>query len=409
MRTPNESTLIYLDHNSTTQIEQGVLETLLFFLSTPQDPNKNFGNVSSIHWAGRRLKNAVEDARESMATVLDVADPEEFCFTSGATEATNMALKGAYFYFLQHTVGAKPQDFQLVSTAVEHEATLETANFLRTLGATIHLLPVDKNGALSLPAVEDLLRGLKANSKNFVMLSALAANNETGVIFPYEEMGKMCESLGVTYHLDAVQALGKIKNFSIKNTKADFVSLSAHKIGGPKGVGTLYIKKGKKLVNLLHGGAQERKRRAGTVNVPGVVAFGKAVSLLPERNILALQELRDILEAKVCARIKDSQIQGTAGPRIANTVNFLFDGVRGEALIMGLDLAGFAVSSGSACNSGSINPSHVLLAMGLDKLAAASAMRVSLSPHNTKEEIDLFVDALALVVERIRAQGKLRT
>lgn len=389
---------IYLDHNATTQIEKGAQSALLFFSSTATDPDQNFGNVSSIHWAGRKLKSAWEEAHEQVATLIGAPRGEEICFTSGATESINTAIKGAFFDYLER--GESAANFHIITSAVEHEATIESARFCERLGAAkLHLIPVSAEGELDMAKLEEVLAQTRGLGKR--LLSFMAANNETGVLFPLEKIAALAAKEDALLHIDAVQAPGRIE-FSLAKIPADLVSLSAHKMGGPKGVGALYIKRGIKLANLLHGGAQERKRRAGTINVPGIIAFGVAAA--SKQNNFMSPELRDYLELAVRSHISGVHIQGQGVSRLPNTSNFLFDGVRGESLLMGLDLAGFAVSSGSACNSGSIGPSHVLLAMGHDKIAAASAVRVSLGPSNTRAEIDAFVGSLVKVVQGIRAR-----
>jgi cysteine desulfurase len=389
---------IYLDHNATTLMEQGAQSSLLLYSSTRTSADPNFGNPSSIHWAGRRVKSVVDDAREDIARAFGVDDADGLFFTASATEATNTALKGAFFSALKNK---KP--FYLVTSQVEHEATLDTAHFCEELGATVVRLPVGSEGALDMAALEAALASAPADA--VCLLSLIVANNETGVVFPWEEATRLAKARNFLVHLDAVQAPGKLPGFALKSAPADFASFSAHKVGGPKGVGALYARRGVKIESLLHGGAQERKRRAGTVNVAGIASFGAAARVLPERNLEAIRALRDHLESSVKERITGVSVQGAGSVRVVNTSNLLFDGVRGEGLLMGLDLEGFAVSSGSACNSGSILPSHVLLAMGIDKLAAQSAVRVSLGPHNTLEEIDAFVAALERVVGRIRAKS----
>lgn len=374
-------------------MEQGAKASLLLYSSTSDDP-ANFGNPSSVHWAGRRVKSIVDDSREQIAEAFGIDDPDALCFTASATESINTALKGFYF---QHSRAGK---VRFVSSAVEHEASLETLEFLRELGAEVELLPVNSQGCLDL---EQLGKSLMA-SKIPTLVSLMAANNETGVVFPWAEAARISKAAGAYFHLDAVQAPGKLPGFALRQGPVDLASFSAHKIGGPKGVGALYVKRGMQLVSLLHGGAQERKRRAGTVNVAGIASFGSAASALSRRDLDSVRALRDGLEAMVRSRIEGVSVQGAEAERIVNTSNFLFEGVRGEALLMGLDLEGFAVSSGSACNSGSILPSHVLLAMGFDKSAAVSALRISLGPENTADEIDAFVAALEKVVARIRGQ-----
>lgn len=370
-------------------MEQGAQRALLHL---------SFGNPSSIHWAGRKAKTLLDESRDSIAAAIGLDDPDEICFTASATEAINTALKGFYFHHQKNLA----RKMRLIVSAVEHEATLETARFLAELGVELEVLPVSRDGELNL---ELLGVALKKNSGQADLVSIMAANNETGVIFPYEAAAKLAHAHGAIFHLDAVQAVGKIPGFTLKNTSVDLASFSAHKIGGPKGVGALVVRKGTKLESLLHGGAQERKRRAGTVNVPGIASFAAAAASLAERDLGKIDQLRASLEERVLSDIPGASVQGAKAPRLVNTSNFLFDGVRGESLLMGLDLEGFAVSSGSACNSGSILPSHVLLAMGFDKLAAQSALRISLGPANTIEEIDLFLAALSKVITRIRAQA----
>jgi cysteine desulfurase len=388
---------IYLDHNSTSLMEQGAQRALLLYSSTASDSQPNFGNPSSIHWAGRRTKAAVDTAREQVAAALGLSDPDTLCFTGSATEAINTALKGFYFHCQQEKRRAR-----FVTSAVEHDATLETLQFLAEhFGAECIVLPVDAKGELLPGRLEE---ALKAGDPRSTLVSLMAANNETGVVFPWEAAAKLCHEVGASFHLDGVQAPGKLPGFSLDGQPVDFASFSAHKIGGAKGVGALYVRKGAKLVSLIHGGAQERKRRAGTLNVPGIAAFGAAAAALAGRDLARIRGLRERLESAVKAGIPGTEVHGESAPRVVNTANFLFEGVRGESLLMGLDLEGFAVSSGSACNSGSILASHVLLAMGRDKLAAQSAVRVSLGPENTDSEIDAFVAALERVVGRIRSQ-----
>ncbi len=393
LRTPSSTTisalkLIFLDHNSTTMMEQGANSALLLSLSS-------YGNPSSVHAAGRKAKALVDEARDKLAAALGISDPDEILFTASATEATNTALKGLF-----QIAEAEGRGFQLITSAVEHEATLETAKYLAEQGATLEILSVDAEGRLDLSQLKTILQKQK---KNFLtVLSLMAANNETGVIFPWLEAAKIAHEHGALFHLDAVQAPGKMMDFTLAQEAVDLASFSGHKIGALKGVGALYIRKGVRLVSLLHGGAQERKRRAGTLNVPGIVSFGAAAEALAKRDLLAVKAMRDSLEQQISVRIPGTKVQGAGTERLVNTSNFLFEAVRGESLLMGLDLDGFAVSSGSACNSGSILPSHVLLAMGLDKAAAASALRVSLGPNNTMEELNSFLGSLERIVGRIR-------
>lgn len=382
-------------------MEQGAKASLLLYSSTASDSPPNFGNSSSVHWAGRRVKSVVDDSRESLASAFGIDYADGLLFTGSATESINTALKG---FFFQH---GKEGTVRFISSAVEHEATLETLGFLRELGAEVELLPVDGQGRLDLTALEAALKNAPHPARTLVSL--MAANNETGVVFPWAEAARLAAARGASFHLDAVQAPGKLSGFALRDAPVTFASFSAHKIGGAKGVGALYVARGEKIASLLHGGAQERKRRAGTVNVAGIAAFGAAAEALGARDISAIDAKRAQLENTVKARIEGVSVQGEGASRIANTSNFLFEGVRGESLLMGMDLEGFALSSGSACNSGSILPSHVLLAMGFDKSAAASALRVSLGAANTEGELAAFVESLVKVVGRIRGQAGTRS
>lgn len=373
-------------------MEQSAHSALLLSLSS-------YGNPSSIHAPGRVARALVDKARDQIANAFGISESDEVLFTSSATEATNTALKGLFF-----VAQREGRRFHVITSAVEHEATLGTARSLAEQGARVEILSVDAGGRLDLSELDSRLQSRDRAAA--CVVSLMAANNETGVIFPWAEAAKTARFHDAFFHLDAVQAPGKLPGFSLADSGIDLASFSAHKIGGMKGAGALYVRGGTSLAVLLHGGAQERKRRAGTLNVPGIVAFGAAAAALRERDLAAIRTLRDSLENQVRERIPGAQVLGAKSPRLVNTANFLFDGVRGESLVMGLDLEGFAVSSGSACNSGSILPSHVLSAMGLDKSAAASAVRVSLGPANTGEEVQAFIEALERVVGRIRVKAK---
>ena len=370
---------------------------MLYFFAPSEEAGAIYGNPASIHWAGRKAKAAIDDARERIARALGVESEEELVFTGSGTEATNAALKGAFFYATQS--GKK---FHLITSLVEHEATLETARFIESLGGQAHYLEVDQSGQLLAGQLETRLGELAADKANSVLVSLMAANNETGVLFPIRAIGELCERFGALFHVDAIQAVGKTEApFSVADSLAHLASFSAHKIGGPKGVGALYVRRGLKLVSLLHGGAQERRRRAGTQNVAGIVGFGTAAELLDEESPARTRELRDHLESVLAQRLPGVKIQGKAAPRLVNTANLLFSGVRGDSLLMSLDLEGIAVSTGSACASGTVNPSHVLLAMGFSKEDATSAIRVSLGSQNTHAEVERFLGVLPALVERI--------
>lgn len=355
------------------------------------------GNPSSVHLAGRNAKFYLDQAREAVAGLLGVADPEEILFTSSATESINTALKGFYF-----RARAQGKAVVMISSAVEHEATLETLKFLQSLGGVeVNLLPVSEQGELSLDTLSEVLK--KVPDGSACLVSLMAANNETGVVFPWKEAAIIAQEAGAVFHLDGSQAPGKLPDFSLAGARVDLASFSAHKIGGPTGIGCLVVRKGVILESFLHGGAQERKRRAGTIHVMGALSFAAAALEMPKRNLQKIRELRDQMEFQIFQRILGVHFNGQkAAARLVNTSNFVFDDLRGEGLLMALDLDGFALSSGSACSSGSIQPSHVLLAMGHDAMASQSALRVSIGPSTTEEEILCFVDCLESHVRRIR-------
>jgi len=365
---------------------QGALSALLFFLQSGE-----IGNSFLVHTFGRKAKTFVDKSRDSLAHTLGIIDPDSILFTSGATESINTVLKG---FAEQHSYQAT-----IVSSTVEHEATLQALEYLKSKGVIVVLLAVNERGALDLAQLDEAL----LHAKGKVLVSLMAANNETGVIFPWEECARRSKARGASFHLDAAQALGKVSNFKVI-PELDAMSVSGHKFGAAKGVGALYLKKGFTLSPLLHGGAQERKRRAGTLNMISIMTVDQACRSLESRGLESIQKNRDAFEAKLKKTFAGVSIQGEGEPRLGNTSNFLLEGVRGESLVMGLDLAGFAVSSGSACNSGSILPSHVLLAMGLDSLAARSALRVSLGPQNRAQELDQLIEAMEPLVQRIRSK-----
>ncbi len=373
---------------------------MLFYLAEADSLDAGFGNPSSIHWAGRKAKLALDEAREKIAIGLGIESEEEIVFTGSGTEATNAALQGAFF----HATG-EGRAFHLITSKVEHEATLETAKFLEGRGAHVTRVSVDGSGQLKLEELEQALATAQQDKGARILISMMAANNETGVLFPVLEVARLAERYAADFHLDAIQAPGKVMpHFKLSETGANMASISAHKFGGPKGVGCLYLKRSAKLVSFIHGGAQERKRRAGTHNVAGIVGFGEAVASLASEQATALGELRDRLEKGAKERIPNVLVIGESSQRLTNTSNLLFRGVRGDSLLMSLDLEGIAVSTGSACSSGTVNPSHVLLAMGFPKDEATSAIRVSLGPANTRGEVDRFLEVLPQVVKRIRGQ-----
>jgi len=357
----------YFDHNATTPLGAPALAALERCL------REVHGNASSIHREGQAAKQTLETARRQVARAAHCR-PDEVIFTSGGTEANNLALFGSV-----RASGKR----HVVTTAIEHPAVLQPA---QTLDATI--VPVGADGVVD---PDDVLRAVRPDT---AVVSVMAVNNELGTIQPIAEIGHRLRERGVAFHVDAVQALGKIS----LAFPADLVSLSAHKIYGPKGVGALVALKGTPLAKLTHGGRHERDRRAGTENVPGAAAFGAACEAIAPLDAA----LRDRLEAGLLAAIPGARINARNAPRVANTSNVFFEGVEGEPLVIGLDLAGFAVSSGAACSSGAVEPSHVLTAIGLSRAGARSCLRFSLGVSNTAAQVDALIEALAPLVARLR-------
>jgi cysteine desulfurase len=375
---------VYLDHNATTPVDPEVLDEMLPFL------REDFGNASSVHWWGQRARRAVERARERVADLLG-AETSEIVFTSGGTEAANQVLRGAVERPAKTGAG-------ILTTAVEHKAVLATCVRLETNGVPIDYAPVDRDGVVDAAAFE------RALDKSPVLAAAILANNETGVLQPVERLAAAARARRVPFFTDAVQALGRIP-VDVRTLGVDFLSLSGHKLHGPKGVGALYVRRGTRIAPLLTGGEQEGGRRSGTTNVPGVVGLGKACELAA-RDLAAhaarMKTLRDRLEAGLRERLPGLVVHGHPALRLPNTLLAGFPGVEGESLLMNLDLLGIAVSTGSACNAGSLRPSHVLTAMGRTPEEAHAAIRFSLGRGTTAEEIERTLDAVAVAVARLR-------
>ncbi len=374
---------IYLDHAATTPVSPDVMAAMTPYFT------QVYGNASSIHGEGREAKRAVENARRQVAKALNAAIPQEIYFTAGGSESDNWALKGAAF---AHGSG------HIITTAIEHHAVLHTCQQLEKQGFSVTYLPVDEFGRVNASQVEKALR------PDTFLVSVMAANNEVGTIQPIAEIGEVCRNRGILFHTDAVQAVGAIP-LDVQAMKIDLLSLSGHKLHGPKGVGALYIRKGVKIDNLIHGGAQERGYRAGTENLPGIVGLGKAVELAHANlaeNAARMTRLRDRLIHGLTQRIPASRLNGHPELRLPGNVNISFDGVEGEALLLRLDLVGVAGSSGSACTSGALDPSHVLMALGLSEAAANGALRLTLGTQTTPEEIDAVLDILPPIVEDLR-------
>jgi cysteine desulfurase len=378
---------IYLDNSATTQMDAIVLESMLPYF------RDDFGNASSVHIFGQEARGAVENARRSVADLLG-ADTKEIVFTSGGTESDNSALWGIF------RSGYRAGN-HIITTRIEHPAILETCRSLERAGAEITYVPVDSTGRVDPSAVEEAIR------ESTVLISVMYANNETGIIQPVEEITALARRHNILVHTDAVQTVGKIP-VKANDLGVDLLSMSAHKIHGPKGVGVLYIRRGTKFMPFMTGGSHERKRRAGTENVPSIVGLGTAARLagerLPEMNS-RIAGLLARFEAKVLDLIPGVRINGH-GPRLPNITNLSFERLEGEAAVIALDLEGLAVSTGSACASGSLDPSHVLTAMGLRPDVVQSSLRFSLCYHNTEEEIDRAVQILESVLQRLRRLSK---
>jgi cysteine desulfurase len=378
---------IYLDNSATTQVDERVLETMIPCY------RETFGNASSVHIFGQEARANVEDARRSIADLLG-ADTREIVFTSGGTESDNAALWGVF------RSGYRPGN-HIITTRIEHPAILATCKALETAGAEVTIVPVDSSGRVNPEAVSGAIR------ENTILISIMHANNETGVVQPIEEIGRLAKQRGILFHTDAVQSVGKIP-VNVRDLDVDLLSISGHKIHGPKGVGALYIRKGTKFAPFMTGGSHERKRRAGTENVPAIAGFGAAARLAMER-LPEMQAkvggLRGRLENMVLTRIPRTRINGE-GTRLPNISNISFDAVEGEAAVIALDLEGVAVSTGSACSSGALEPSHVLMAMGLRPEIVQGSLRFSLCYYNTEEEIDRAVGILENVVKRLRRVGR---
>ncbi|NLL19895.1 MAG: cysteine desulfurase NifS [Clostridia bacterium] len=379
---------VYLDHSATTPIRAEVAQAMMVAMT------EQFGNPSSVHSFGRAAKKALEEAREQVAQLIG-AQPGEIVFTSGGTEADNLAVIGT-------AMANRKKGKHIITSSIEHHALLDSCKWLEKNGFEVTYLPVDSNG---LVRVEDLMAALREDT---ILISIMHVNNEVGTIQPIEEIGKIARDKGILFHTDAVQSVGKIP-VDVNELQVDLLSLSAHKIYGPKGVGALYIRKGTRVEPRNFGGGQERKRRPGTENIPGIVGFGKAAELarinLPEEQKLII--LRDKLIDGLLERIPDCQLNGDREKRIPTNVNVSIRFLEGEALLLSMDLKGIAASSGSACTSGSLDPSHVLLAMGICHEIAHGSLRMTLGRDNTEEDIDYVLDELPAIVERLRNMSPL--
>ena len=382
---------IYLDHNATTAVDPAVLDAMLPYFTS------DFGNASSIHTFGQRARAAVETAREQVATLIG-ARPQEIIFTSGGTESDNHAIFGLALPSLASSTSVTSTSPHVITTTIEHEAVLNACQALEKQGVTVTYLPVDRQGLINL---DDLRRALRPET---VLISVMHANNELGTLQPLAEIGRIAAEADVYFHTDAVQSAGKIP-IDVKSLQLDLLSISGHKLYAPKGIGALFIKNGTRLRQFLYGGHHQRGFRPGTENVAGIVGLGKAAELARvslEKDAARISRLRDTLEQGILARIPDSRVNSANAPRTPNTSNLLFPGLEGEALVIALDLKGLACSTGAACSSGAVEPSHVLTAIDLPAADARASIRFSLGRHTAESEIAAALELIPAAVAHLR-------
>ena len=380
---------IYADNAATTALSKPVLDEMMPYLTT------EYGNASSLYDLGGRAKTAVETARGQVAAAIG-AEQKEIYFTGGGSESDNWAIKGVAEFM------AKKGKKHIISTAFEHHAVLHTLDKLKKNGFEITLLPVHENGIVRVDELEAAIR------EDTALVTVMYANNEIGTVQPIAEIGEICKKHGVIFHTDAVQAVGNLK-IDVKAENIDLLSMSSHKFHGPKGVGALYIRKGLVIPNLIDGGAQERGRRAGTENTAGIVGMGKALELavanMDKRNEKLVQIRDRIIDGAL--KIERSRVNGDRKSRLPGNVSLCFEGIEGESLLLMLDLKGVAASSGSACTSGSLDPSHVLLSLGLPHEIAHGSLRLSFSDDNTLEDADYILSVLPEIIDRLRSMSPL--
>ena len=383
--TASELKRIYFDHSATTRVLPEVEEAMRpFFL-------EKWGNASSIHSFGREARAAIEQARKQVASLLN-ADPAEVVFTSGGTESDNLAIKGVAMY-------KGKMKGHLITTKVEHHAVSEPCEWLKRFGFEVTYLPVSSEGFVDPSEVERAIRN------DTILISVMMANNEIGTIQPVREIGMIAHEKGIPFHTDAVQSIGKM-HVDVKAENVDLLSLSAHKFHGPKGIGALFVKKGTKIEPIIQGGGQERGLRSSTENVPGIVGLGKAAEIAKrdlEHTCARMKSLRDKMIKQVPELVPRAYVNGNKTRRLVNNAHFRFDFIEGEGLILQLDMKGIAASTGSACSTGSLEPSHVLLALGLTHEQAHGSLRVTLGRENTEEEVDYLLEVLPGVVSKLRA------
>lgn len=380
---------IYFDHSATTPVDTEVAKLTVEYMT------EKFGNASSVHAFGREARKAIDEARDKVAALLN-ANSNEIFFTSGGTEGDNLALKGIAF-------ANRKKGNHIITSAIEHHAILHTCEYLEKQGFTITYLPVDEYGMVS---IEELKNAITDKT---ILISIMFANNEVGTIQPVKEIGQLAREKGIYFHTDAVQAVGSYP-IDVKELNIDLLSFSGHKFHGPKGIGGLYVRKGVRIEAIQHGGAHERNMRAGTENVPGIVGLGKASEVAKnemDKKIAHITALRDKLIQGVMEKIPHTKLNGHPTKRLPGSANFSFLFLEGESLLLNLDLKGIAASSGSACTSGSLDPSHVLLAMGLTHEVAHGSLRLTLGRGNTEEEVDYCLEVLPEIVDRLRQMSPL--
>lgn len=385
-----EKRRLYMDYSATTPVKKEVLDAMMPYLTD------YFGNASSFHTFGREAKNALDKAREQVANLVN-AKPSEIYFTAGGTESDNWALEGVAF-------AHREKGNHIITSKIEHHGILHTCEYLeKHHGFEVTYLDVDSEGKVSLEQLEAAIKD------NTILISIMFANNEIGTVQPIAEIAKIAKKHNVLFHTDAVQAAGNIP-IDVKELDVDLMSMSSHKIYGPKGIGALYIKTGTKLHTFVHGGAQERRRRAGTENIPSIVGYGKAAEIAKsnmENHVKNLTELRAKLINQILEKIPYTRVNGSLDDRLPGNVNFSFEFIEGEGILLLLDMLGIAASSGSACTSGSLDPSHVLMAIGLPHEIAHGSLRLTIGDFTTEDDIDYIIEHLPAVIERLRSMSPL--
>jgi cysteine desulfurase len=381
--------LIYMDHSATSPVDPEVLETMLPYFK------EKFGNASTLYSLGREARASMESARKHVASLIG-ASPEEIYFTSGGTESDNIAINGTINRL-------KDTGNHIITSAIEHPAVEETCKYLEKNGFEVTYIPVGREGIVKFADVENAINA------ETILITIMHANNEIGTIQPIAEIGKLANEKGIQFHTDAVQTVGKIP-VNVDELGVDLLSISAHKFYGPKGIGALYIRKRKLIDPILHGGGHERGIRPGTENIPGIVGLGKACELAEDnlkKNMNYVTKLRDRLVKGVLEQIEESYLNGHPTKRLPNNVNFRFSGIEGESIVLQLDTKGIASSTGSACSSKKLEPSHVLMAIGLEEVDAHGSLRLTLGKETTKEDIDYAIESIKEVVEKLRSMSPL--